>query len=92
MLTIGSIVIFWNPNHKSYSKLHHRDIAIDVQHVESSTGQTTSSASNLQRKTEQRNYSLKKETYQPNARLYLGSYSNKTTVKKFCETIRKIKH
>lgn len=60
MLTIGSIAIFWNPNHKSYSKLHHRDIAINVQHVESSTGQTTSSANNLKRKTEQRNYTFKK--------------------------------
>lgn len=78
MLTIGSIAIFWNPNHKSYSKLHHRDIAIDVQHVESSTGQTTSSANNLQRKTEQRNYTFK-NIYQPNARLYLDSYSNKTS-------------
>lgn len=78
MLTIGSIAIFWNPNHKSYSKLHHRDIAIDVQHVESSTGQTTSSANNLKRKTEQRNYTFK-NIYQPNARLYLDSYSNKTS-------------
>lgn len=78
MLTIGSIAIFWNPNHKSYSKLHHRDIAINVQHVESSTGQTTSSANNLKRKTEQRNYTFK-NIYQPNARLYLDSYSNKTS-------------